>query len=139
VERRPLKRHRLWGLGVCIRLSIPLLISCMFFGLIYLRMSQSTHDIYKSSLVAHAMGDRTVCQCSARPQILRTVVSQTTHDPFNSCLVSHVMSECAHMSCRHELQNGSHVAQPPRPRRACMLLCFMRAAALPTGRLRCAT
>lgn len=60
VERRPLKRHRVWGIGVCIRLSMPLLVSCLFFTLIYLRMSLSTRNIYSSSEVAHAMGDRTV-------------------------------------------------------------------------------
>lgn len=61
---RKLRRNRWWTIGVCLKLTLPLLLSCSFFGLVYLRMAQVTEDTYSSSLVTSIMGDRTVrCVC----------------------------------------------------------------------------
>lgn len=57
---RVLKRHHGWAVAVCIKLSVPLLICCVFFGLVYLRMNRVTQDTYTSSVVTTVMGDRTV-------------------------------------------------------------------------------
>ena len=57
---RKLKRHHGWAVAVCIKLSVPLLICCVFFGLVYLRMNRVTQDTYTSSVVTTVMGDRTV-------------------------------------------------------------------------------
>jgi hypothetical protein len=61
---RKLRRNRWWTIGVCLKLTLPLLLSCSFFGLVYLRMAQVTEDTHSSSLVTSIMGDRTVrCVC----------------------------------------------------------------------------
>jgi hypothetical protein len=46
--------------GVCIKLSLPLLVSCVFFGLVYFRMQSVTTATYQSSMVTTLMGGRTV-------------------------------------------------------------------------------
>ena len=47
-------------MGVCIKLSLPLLVSCVFFGLVYFRMQSVTTATYQSSMVTTLMGGRTV-------------------------------------------------------------------------------
>lgn len=62
--QRPLKRQRSWAVRACILLSLPVVISCVFFGLIYLRMEQATGNIYDETLITYTMGQRAVRTCS---------------------------------------------------------------------------
>ena len=47
-------------MGVCFRLSLPLLLSCLMFGIIYVHMRDTTLSAYNDSLVSHAISGRTV-------------------------------------------------------------------------------
>jgi hypothetical protein len=78
VELRQLKRHRAWGLGVCLRLSMPLALCGLLFAAIYLHMDAVTQHTYSSSLLAHAMGERTV---NVNVNELRLGFSNTTRNP----------------------------------------------------------
>ncbi len=73
-SKRHLRRHRLWGVGVAIKLSAPLVICCALFAVVFLRMRASMHATYTSSRVAHVMGDRTVSAHSASILSRRPVV-----------------------------------------------------------------
>lgn len=59
-SRRPMKRHRSWGVGVCVCLTIPLVVSSLIVWHIYVIMAQVTSDTFSASQIAEAMSDRTV-------------------------------------------------------------------------------
>ncbi len=80
VELRQLKRHRAWGLGVCLRLSTPLALCGLLFAAIYLHMDAVTQHTYSSSLLVHAMGERTV-NVNVNVNALRLGFSNTTRNP----------------------------------------------------------
>ncbi len=59
-SRRPMRRHRSWGVGVCVRLTLPLVVSSLIVWHIYVIMAQVTSDTFSASQIAEAMSDRTV-------------------------------------------------------------------------------
>ena len=60
--KRSMNRHRGWAVSVCLRLSLPLLLSCLMFGIIYVHMRDTTMSAYKDSMVSHAISGRTVSE-----------------------------------------------------------------------------
>ncbi len=59
-SRRPMRRHRSWGVGVCVCLTLPLVVSSLIVWHIYVIMAQVTSDTFSASQIAEAMSDRTV-------------------------------------------------------------------------------
>jgi hypothetical protein len=69
-EARPLKRHYFWATRVCFQLSVPLLVSSIFFGMLYVSLNSVTQSTHISSQVAKAMGDRTVREGAQHMRLL---------------------------------------------------------------------
>ncbi len=65
---RPLKRHSVWSLIVCCRLSLPLMLCCVLVGAVYIELQDITLQTHQSSMVARVMSQRAV-RCSVSPPI----------------------------------------------------------------------
>jgi hypothetical protein len=59
-------RHFGWATRVCWQLSIPLVVSCVFFSMIYFTMDSVTKDTNTSAQIAKTMGDRVVRRHSCK-------------------------------------------------------------------------
>lgn len=82
--KRNMKRQRVWAVGVCFKLSLPLLLSCLMTGIIYVHMRDTTMSAHKESLVSHAFSGRAVsCEGShaTEPAPLQVVRHACTLPP----------------------------------------------------------
>ena len=57
---RPMKRSRMWSLAVCLKLSLPLLATCAFFGSTYLAGVNFNSNIGLNAKVAYKLDVRKV-------------------------------------------------------------------------------
>jgi hypothetical protein len=60
---RPMKRQRMWSVGVCTKLSAPLMVALAFFGAMYMIGSASTDKISITALTASVTEQRKVRGC----------------------------------------------------------------------------
>ena len=60
---RPMKRSRMWSFVVCLKLSLPLLLTCVFFGSTYLAGVDFNSNIELDGKVAFMLDTRKVRAC----------------------------------------------------------------------------